>query len=719
MRVIPLVLALVSGFAAAETYHVSLSGDDGNDGKAPSSAWRTLRRVSELDLAPGDTVYLESGAAFEGPLTLDGRDSGEPGAPVTIASDGEQPATISVSVGDGIRAVNVAHLHLQTLSVRGPGAANSAGGHGVLFETADEAGSRFAGVRLQGLDVSGFHWNGISFLSGHESNPGFDGTAVADCTVQGNGLNGVEFSGRFLAGGTPRYAHRDIVIRDCRVSGNRGRPGYPAPSGSGISLGSVDGGEVVHCQTYANGGLSDAATGGPAGVRIWQSRRIVVRRCESGANETGGRGGAGFALAGGAAECLLEYNFSHGNAGPGFAVEQFSYAHPARDNTIRYNIAQTNGRRAGAGIQLDATPGNAGIFGTVCAHNAVYVGSPQNGPAFSYAVSADGAAGARRTAVVNNVFMTAAGKTVFEAAAGGDAWDIRSNVFYTYGENPRVYWGGEAFDDLAVWHAAAGFSGEPNLAVDPRMRAPGSAPGLDSPRSLPAITAYHLLTDSPAIDQAALMAYPGPHAAPAEDFAGRPRQAGAAADIGPFEHHRSVDSDCFDTAYERLAFDTFAVVLSGSQPGNLFFYPGYYDYTHGGRGDPSVQDGDGNGIYDAYDFALLAQAMCVDERVRSHFEAALAFHAVIWRVGDVDYSFGAIIGIAAMDVLSDGARAVVEWTSNRRYGPYRVESAAVPEALSAEGDFDGDGMTNLDEFRRTLEAGGGPAVYGKAAASGE
>lgn len=717
MRLVPFVLALLAGFAAAETYHVSPEGDDNNDGTAPYRAWRSLDRVNRQHLKPGDTVFLESGAVFDGPLLLDKHDSGEPGAPVTVATNGERPAVVSVMVGDGVHAVNAAHIHLRNLSVRGPGGGNSAGGHGVLFETADENGARVPGVRLQGLDVSGFYWNGVFFSSGHASNPGFDGTAIADCTVYENGLNGIEFSGRFLAGGAPRYAHRGIVVRDCRVFGNRGRAGFPAPSGSGISLGFVDEGEVVHCQTYANGGLSDATTGGPAGIRVWQSRRIAVRRCESGANETAARGGAGIALDGGTAECLVEYNFAHGNAGPGFALSQFPYAHPARDNTIRYNIAQTNGRREGAGIQIDAAPGNAGVFGTVIAHNAVYVGPSQNGPAFAYTAAAPGAAGARRTALVNNIFATVARKNVLEIAAGAEAWDVRSNIHHTVGHPPRLIWEDTPYDDIGAWRIAAGLTGEPDRAADPLLRAPGFAPGLESPHALAGITAYDLLPGSPAIDQAAPMAYPGPHPPPAEDFAGRPRLAGAGVDIGPLERHRPADMNCFDIAYETLAFKTFAAVLSGSPPATLFFYPGYYDYPTGGPGDPAVQDGDGNGVYDAYDFALLAKAVCMDERIRAHYDAAVAFHAAIWRIDGADYSFGAVYGIAAMDTLSDGARAIVQWTSNNRYGPYKDESAAVPEVLAAEGDFDGDGLSNLEEFRRTIENGGGPEVYAEAAAN--
>src|SRR5690606_6042965 len=107
-----------------------------------------------------------------------------------------------------------------------------------------------------------------------------------------------------------------------------------------------------------------------------------------------------------------------------------------------------------------------------------------------------------------------------------------------------------------------------------------------------------------------------------------------------------------------------------------FYYPGYWAYDVSAPGDPLIQDADGNGIFDPYDFALLGQAMCDDAAIAAHSQAALAFQEAIWVVGGVDYSYGGIQGIAALDTMSSGAAALIAWTSGSGYGPYLVAKGA-------------------------------------------
>ena len=49
-------------------YYVSNSGDDGNDGKTPDTAWKTLKKASQTELKPGDGVFLKRGDLFRGGL---------------------------------------------------------------------------------------------------------------------------------------------------------------------------------------------------------------------------------------------------------------------------------------------------------------------------------------------------------------------------------------------------------------------------------------------------------------------------------------------------------------------------------------------------------------------------------------------------------------------------------------------------------------------------
>jgi hypothetical protein len=49
-------------------YYVSNTGDDSNSGTSPDQAWKTLHRVEEALLLPGDAVFFERGGVYRGTL---------------------------------------------------------------------------------------------------------------------------------------------------------------------------------------------------------------------------------------------------------------------------------------------------------------------------------------------------------------------------------------------------------------------------------------------------------------------------------------------------------------------------------------------------------------------------------------------------------------------------------------------------------------------------
>ena len=67
------------------TYYVSNRGDDAQDGKTPETAWQTLQRVSEAELAPGDGVLFCRGDLFRGQVKT------KPGVSYGAYGVGEKP----------------------------------------------------------------------------------------------------------------------------------------------------------------------------------------------------------------------------------------------------------------------------------------------------------------------------------------------------------------------------------------------------------------------------------------------------------------------------------------------------------------------------------------------------------------------------------------------------------------------------------------------------
>lgn len=51
-----------------QAYFVSVDGDDSQDGKTPETAWKTLEKISNAQLALGDVVFLRRGDTFRGQI---------------------------------------------------------------------------------------------------------------------------------------------------------------------------------------------------------------------------------------------------------------------------------------------------------------------------------------------------------------------------------------------------------------------------------------------------------------------------------------------------------------------------------------------------------------------------------------------------------------------------------------------------------------------------
>ena len=71
--------------AGIGVYYVSADGDDGNDGRSPATAWKTLDRVSSFDFAEGDEVRFRRGDTFRGFVKT------RPSVKYCAYGDGEKP----------------------------------------------------------------------------------------------------------------------------------------------------------------------------------------------------------------------------------------------------------------------------------------------------------------------------------------------------------------------------------------------------------------------------------------------------------------------------------------------------------------------------------------------------------------------------------------------------------------------------------------------------
>jgi hypothetical protein len=80
---------------SGQTFYVSPDGSDANSGTSPAQAWRTVTRVNDQVLAPGDGVLFEGGFSYAD-ADLEPAASGTAAAPIVFGSYGQGNAVLSL-----------------------------------------------------------------------------------------------------------------------------------------------------------------------------------------------------------------------------------------------------------------------------------------------------------------------------------------------------------------------------------------------------------------------------------------------------------------------------------------------------------------------------------------------------------------------------------------------------------------------------------------------
>ncbi len=314
------------------TYYVSADGDDGATGLRPRSAWRTLERVNEMVLEPGDTVRLIGNRALAGTLTLSAEDAGERDRPVTITADPQFPGIEAVGTA-GIKLIDVSGVLVEHIDVLVRDPENTDG----ILLYATKGSGRHGGITIRNSRVTGAR-NGIA-VDGPTPNDGFDRVTIDRVRVTESLRNGIITYGPEA----PGYAHSSIHITGTLVSDTKGIAGLDKNSGSGIVLGSVDGAVVEHSEATRNGRDADAVEG-PIGIWAHDATGVVFRDNLSHNNLSRRADGGGFGFDVATTDSLMERNYAHSNMGPGFLVLTHLGGGYTGRNTVRYNASVGDSR---------------------------------------------------------------------------------------------------------------------------------------------------------------------------------------------------------------------------------------------------------------------------------------------------------------------------------------------------------------------------------------
>lgn len=535
--------------ARAADYYVSPSGSDSNSGTSTSSPWQTVGKVNAANLNPGDKVLFQGGATFGGNIYLAPEDAGSASSPVTISSYGTGRATISAGTLHGIYAYNNGGFVIQNLNFVGAGLTTrtdqSTGASylgtdstdpGIIFYTDSPGDVLYARVHIDSVDISGFEKGvemGSWLASGNTGRSGYTDVRLTNADVHDNLKGGI-----FTYSYTGQKAHTDVYLGHVTAYNHPGDYYSTGNTGSGIVISGVNGATVERSVAY-NNGWQNRPSEGPVGIWTYDANAVTIQFNESYGNRTSGADGGGFDLDGGTTNSIVQYNYSHDNAGAGYLLAQYGGASTFGGNVIRYNVSQNDGRKGGYGsITVWGASGSDLIQNTDIYNNTIYVTEDATGsiPAAVRLFNSNH----RNVNFHNNLFIATGGADLISGTFSSDDQFI-NNTYWTYGSAFKIKSGGTTYTSLSAWRSATNqetLDGAPvGFQIDPLLNNPGGGITIGDADLLETrLDAYKLQSASPMVD-AGLNLTASPFSLPigARDFYGNSLPQGADFDLGAHE----------------------------------------------------------------------------------------------------------------------------------------------------------------------------------------
>lgn len=483
-------MSFVSYNAFALTYYISPLGKDANTGKSMSSPWLSIKKVNSTNFK-GDTILFLGGNTFSGTLSFNASDVGSPSKPIVIGSYGTGKATISSGNSQGIYIENSAGFKIKDLIFKGSGRTVNTES-GILIYTAKDSFTLLKYLYLDNIEVFGYHNSGISIGSWNKKT-GYQDVSITNCYSHDNGGAGISMYAE-----NP-YVHRKVYLGYNMVYNNPGIPeNTTGNSGNGIVLGNVDTAVVEYCTSYENGYLHKSADGGPNGIWAYESNYVILQFNEAHHNKTGtSKDGGGFDLDGGCINSIIQYNYSHDNYGAGLMVAQHRYASATKNNTIRYNISENDGRKNNYGsIHLWTAGSNGGIQGIEIYNNIIYLTPISGSTAKGFFKNSAYISGVNFR---NNIFQTTGGVPLISATTPAGV-TFQGNDYWSSGGSFKIIWGTTTYTSLSAWRTATGQEKISSVAsgfqVDPQYSDTAKGKTFNDATQITSLTSYKIKSTS-------------------------------------------------------------------------------------------------------------------------------------------------------------------------------------------------------------------------------
>lgn len=408
------ILGLLASCSANQpnTYYLdATNGNDSNSGLSPETAWKSLNKVRNMQLQPGEKILLKRGEKFEGEFDIAGQGTPQQRIQIADYGTGTKPCIIGEDNSlYALRVTNSNYLTIRNLEIVNTGKYPLAKRTGVKIECIDYGISH--AIKLDSLtirDVNGSlvkeqgGGSGIHIINGGDSIKScFDSLSIENCHILRCARNGMIWDGYYSRENW--FPNKHTLVRNNLIEQVPG-DGI-VPIGCDSTLIEYN----VMCDSPDVLPMTEAA----AGIWPWSCDNTIIQF-----NEVSGHkapwDGQGFDADYNCRNTLIQYNYSHDNYGGMVLIcdngNAGEYSCGNIGSIIRYNISIGDGIRPKETRQGMFSPGIhiAGpVKNTLIERNIIHLNKKTTEKADRTMITSDSWDGyADSTCLRQNIFYTA------------------------------------------------------------------------------------------------------------------------------------------------------------------------------------------------------------------------------------------------------------------------------------------------------------------------
>jgi peroxiredoxin len=364
-----------TSYANNASYYVDkINGNDNNNGKSISKAWKTLNKLNIIYFKPGDKIFLKRGQSFNGSLFLKG--FGLNGNQITLGAFGvgKRPVINSSGYDYSIQMLDAQYWEIADIETTG----------------SDRAGI-FIGCTKDDLVLNHFRiTNCFIHDIGDDSYYAWDYCKLTGGIVIANGeidknrkplfYNSL-INDAIIDGCTIRYIKRwtCISISSGIMNATKGNANYirnctvEYSVADGIRMNGVQNSFIESSTMYKNGAWPKSPNPDWGGLGAWffESDNCTIQFCEASYIDNWHNDGGAFDIDYYQKNSTIQYCYGHDCHGYGASVFGADASFPTENSIVRYNIFSNNARDSAYTYQGDiyVFTWNGGLLNGVKVYN--------------------------------------------------------------------------------------------------------------------------------------------------------------------------------------------------------------------------------------------------------------------------------------------------------------------------------------------------------------